>query len=189
MKEFISYSPYIEQNIDTHMVTLCKKGRIFFFSEGRNAWNWSWSQTYPGDDAFSLTFEQSKQKIENRRIQGSTWWIEELPACVFSGTQYSLIVTEINTETPLRDYVNITFDNPTIGEIAEVFEPSTTNFIITFICNTTDIDVTTKTLKRYKSYSNGGNYALGWTPRADVRYKSNYVNKIVRMFSSISQGQ
>jgi len=184
MSILTSNSSAMENKIASHRITSCAIGRMFYFYQGRNAWNWSWSQTYPGDDAFTLSLEESKRRIEKRRVQGSTWWIEELPACIFSGTKYSLVIAEINTQTPLADFVKITFNKPMIREVAAAFQQLRPNSLVKFVCSVDSIDTSRGTLKRFKSHSYGGNYSLGWfLKNENIRYSSYYIKRIIKRCS------
>lgn len=179
MLTLVGYSSDIENKIASHRITSCIKGRLFYFFQGRNAWHWSWSVTYPGDNAFSLTLEESIQKVEKNRVQGSTWWIEDIPVCVFSGSRYSLVIGEIGAQAPLQNYVNVKFDKPTIKIIANAFQAWRPNSLVKFVCSVGKVDISRGVLKRFKSVSNGGNYYLEWELKKDKTYNSNYINKII----------
>jgi hypothetical protein len=63
----------------------CYLGKVFHFYETRNAWWRTCVRTYPAEASFSLDLETSRDRIGDRRRQGSYWTIDELPAIVFAG--------------------------------------------------------------------------------------------------------
>lgn len=82
--------------------------RLFHIWTGRNAWNNNWHETYNPDSSFALSFSPVANAAEQARTQGTTWSISELPALSFCGLKHSLIVTEINTQTPFSNYADPT---------------------------------------------------------------------------------
>ena len=157
--------------------------RLFHYYSGRNAWYWTWVQKYPGSNAFSLSLEEAKQKIETQRVQGSTWWIEELPACLFSGKKYGIFITEINTQTPLYDFKHRDLRGETIQKIAEAFQPLKPDSIVRLICyENNNVNKLKTPLGIFKSFSNGGSYRLGWKHAGRSYYSSRYIKLITQEY-------
>jgi hypothetical protein len=76
---------------------------IWYCSYGRNAWNSTWIKRYvPG--CMQITEEGAEQRAEYTRNNGNVHYLVEKPALRFVGRHHSLIVTQINTDTPLREY-------------------------------------------------------------------------------------
>lgn len=183
MLELTDYSDYLSQKIILHKVFSCTAGRIFYFYAGRNAWNWTWVQKYPGSTAFNFTLDEAKVKIEQQRVQGSTWWIEELPAFLLSGKEYSLLITEINTDKPLSNYTNAEIKGLSIRDIANSFTPIKPDSVVRLICSSElKMDTSNKALKRYKSISEGGGYRLYWSQRDDSQYIPKSIQLIAKRF-------
>ena len=86
-------------------VTGCLAVKIYFSIEGRNAWWSTWKQTYT-EGCMQLTLNSSKTILGQKRKQGSVFYIIEMPAIVFQHTLGGcLVVTQINSQSPLKDYL------------------------------------------------------------------------------------
>lgn len=106
-----------------------KPTKIYYLVRGRNAWNSVWVQHYyPGSMATSL--EDVEKTAETMRERGNVFYISELPALCFESNQGNLVVTEINTSTPLIGYsANATTNDLTIGQ--ELAENASNNYFST----------------------------------------------------------
>lgn len=135
MIQLTDYSNYSSSGIVFEKIISCVAARIFFFYAGRNAWNSTWVHVHPAGNAFGLTADEAKEKVERERVQGSTWWIDELPACVFSGKEYTLLLTEINSVNPLSNCLTTPIRGFSIKEIANSFIPPKPNSIVRLICS------------------------------------------------------
>lgn len=94
--------------------------KIYYIVRGRNAWHSVWVQHYyPGSMATSL--EDVEKTAETMRERGNVFYISELPALCFESSEGNLIVTEINTPTPLIGYSTTatTTDLPIGQQLAE----------------------------------------------------------------------
>lgn len=143
------------------MATTLLLGHIFEISDGRNAWRSTWvTRYYPRH--FHLSLEAAKRAVETMRVQGSTWTILELPACIFKGEQHSLILAEVNTNAPLSHHAYDALRKPFLYEIAEAFTPTRPNSILRFVTSDLPSPEPRSTFKAYKSVSYRGGYSLGW---------------------------
>ena len=139
--------------------------KMYYFWSGRNAWNWTWSSKYPGINAFHMTFENATDEIEDRRVQGSSWTIREMPAIVFVSDRVKLVVAEINTDTPFDEVTNSNLGRSiTLKTINDAFCPRRPNsiqrFVIPFVPTPAELP-----FKRYQSSSLGSReYYLQWSP-------------------------
>ncbi|MDH1211735.1 hypothetical protein N5C38_11810 [Pseudomonas chengduensis] len=78
-------------------------GVIYFVHEGRNAWHSTWVQKYyPG--CMHSTEEGAIEYCEERRKNGSVFYIIEIPALITCFNYGKLIATQINTNIPLENY-------------------------------------------------------------------------------------
>jgi len=77
--------------------------KIYYCFYGRNAWHSTWVQKYYKDCMHS-NLDSAKNFAELNRVQGSVFYIEELPALLFDGGNCSVLVTQINERCPLREY-------------------------------------------------------------------------------------
>lgn len=174
-------------------VTGLKKITAFYVHTGRNAWHSTWiARYYPG--CMHTSLNSAKSYAETKRVQGTTFKISELPALIISSNIGSVVVTQINSKTPLAGYsrtaVRLTHHSqklmnghlndylcigaPIYGAILS-FEsdsrfwktppPSYNSLIIT---ETPEIAPETVEIKsenlNYKSFSHGSQYMMGWRP-------------------------
>lgn len=71
--------------------------KLFYVTTGRNAWWNTWITRYsPG--CMHSTIESAKDFCEKARVQGSVFYIEELPSIAFITPGGTLVVSEINTD-------------------------------------------------------------------------------------------
>ncbi len=90
--------------------------KIFYLKRGRNAWHSKWSMVYYSG-AFHHDEQSAKRAAEEKRVQGSVFYVSELPALVIDTPHLRFVVTELNTSAPLADYLLslATQDLPTIS--------------------------------------------------------------------------
>jgi hypothetical protein len=93
--------------------------KMFYLWSGRNAWHCSWSSTYPGILAFHLSLTDAKDEIGRLRVQGSTWNIREIPAIAFMSEAITLVVAEINADSP---FINNTMEHEKLRKAADLHE-------------------------------------------------------------------
>jgi hypothetical protein len=153
-----------ESPLSTSEVRGCYLCKLYFVSYGRNAYNWTWTEKYPGDGAFHKTREAAQQHAEAQRVQGSRFYIDEIPALAFPITTSSLVVTEINTSLPFERYLRGTPKSRKATDIANYFKPWRINTIRRFFVED-DISVPFLPLRRSYSRSVGAYYKLNWIDR------------------------
>jgi hypothetical protein len=78
-------------------------GKVYYVRHGRNAWWSTWVQTYL-DGCMHTTLVSAKEYAETKRVQGSVWYISELPALLAEGDSLILAVTQINCLNVLDGY-------------------------------------------------------------------------------------
>lgn len=77
--------------------------KIFYCFYGRNAWHSTWVQKY-STDCMYLTAESAQAHAERKRVQGSVFYVTELPAIELDVGSFRVFITQINTSCPLREY-------------------------------------------------------------------------------------
>lgn len=76
---------------------------LYHVYTGRNAWHSTWIQRYNSESMHASLFA-AKRYAETLRKAGTVVYIQELPALVVRSKAGCLIATQINTESPLREY-------------------------------------------------------------------------------------
>ena len=152
-----------EDDFEDEPVLACFVAKLYYYWRGRNAYWGSWSSQYPGHDAFSLQIEELKQRIECRRAQGSTFTILEVPVLALCGKDDALIVGEINTNSPLRDYKLPLKPSTNIAALANAFEPNKPNSVVRFVCRSIDVSPAHFPFKNHSSRTAGPQYLLNWS--------------------------
>lgn len=102
-----------------YMVRAVKVVKIFYVTTGRNAWWNTWITRYsPG--CMHSTFDSAKKFCEANRVQGTVFYIDELPSLAFFAPERVLVISEINTDA---FFGRLDFDQLT--SITAVFPVST----------------------------------------------------------------
>jgi len=139
--------------------------KLYYLHDGRNAW-WSiWVQRYKDECVFTSMYT-AKNTAERRRVQGSVFYILEMPGLLFEGPGFDMCVTEINTEHIL-DIEHDAMRWPDIGSVFDFFEPRRPNSILRLHCNSgerADAEDCAETdiFRTYRSSSEGVSYLLSW---------------------------
>lgn len=148
-------------------------GRLFYLSEGRNAWHSTWTNTYY-PNRLSPDLEYCKAGAESMRTQGSVFRIDCVPTLILKGVDGYLGICPINemgpesyrklSTTVLRENGSLMLSGlPWPGR----------NWLL--ICKL-ELDrrfLATFQPFRIRSYSNGSGYRLGWrsiTPPSYVEF-------------------
>ncbi len=164
-------------------------GIIYFVHNGRNAWHSTWVQKYyPG--CMHSTLEEAKEYCEERRTNGSVFYIIETPVIVACFNYGKLIAVQINANPPFESYAPqraaaFTDSGEHINQ-EESRTPSTVEEITAslnidsihwnkpqqnnqpvillwlFDHNAYTMPITELPLATYKSVSHGKKYFLGW---------------------------
>ncbi len=98
--EELNLKAIAHQNKKVIRVSGCK---VWYVNDGRNAWHSTWVKKYRSG-CFHLTLSTAKEFCESKRVQGSVFYIEELPALQIDSEHGSLFVTQINCSYPLKEY-------------------------------------------------------------------------------------
>lgn len=77
--------------------------KIYFLSRARNAWHSIPSRQY-FDRCMHASLESAKSEAERLRGRGNVFYIDTLPALRVDLRRWSFLVTEVNSQEPLRRY-------------------------------------------------------------------------------------
>ncbi|HDM8054647.1 hypothetical protein [Vibrio harveyi] len=183
-----------------------KQANIYYVSEGRNAWHSTYTRRFT-TQCMHPTLESAQEYCESVRTQGTKFHIDVLPALVFYTSHRTLLVTEINTETPLARFDTGAFLSnskvtestkktlkwrTTMSTLCDSFDPHTGSWELSskhehsvILLDGTSIKfeiADSKHGRKYQSYSVGGNQSLGWS-QFESQITRGGVRKIWRMFN------
>lgn len=79
-----------------YVVREVKAIKLFYVTMGRNAWWSTWVTRY-AEGCMHTTFGSAREYCESRRVQGTVFYLTQLPALAFIAGGRILAVTEINT--------------------------------------------------------------------------------------------
>ena len=166
-----------------YLVREVKDVKLHYVTTGSNAWWSTWITRYsPG--CMHSTMDSAKAFCEARRVQGTVFYIDELPSIAFIAENCALVVSEINTESFLKRLdakrlTSITTVFPvstmTLRQMTYVFRPESplwpTDYprrdsaILSFCsASGTLAELSAKEeLSSYASSSSGPTYYLGWS--------------------------
>lgn len=179
---------------------------MYFVVAGRNAWWSTWIRRY-ADGSLHHTLQSAKTYCEGRRVQGTRFYIEELPTLAVRDGERWLLITQINTEEPLKGLKHDTLrkldelvglETFSLSQLARVFSrssqiwspalPAENSLLIVCADSSTEFAPTSNNHvpQLWTSTSLGPQYLLQWHGQ-DSDCAVNYVEAAVRLLSS-SQG-
>lgn len=159
--------------------------KVFYVWTGRNAWWNTWSTRYT-TGCFHRTLESAKAFCETKRVQGTVFYIDELPSLGIQAPERTLVVSEINTNHLLARYdverlTSITTALPvstmTLKQFWHLFRiesplwpssyPKSNSAFVSFERSADPFEVigAKQDLSSFSSSSSGPNYYLGWHSR------------------------
>lgn len=174
------------------MVRSVSVSKVYYVWMGRNAWWSTWATRYsPG--CFHTTLVDAKSFCESKRVQGTVFYIDELPVLSFYAGERALFAAEINTEHFLSKLdqellTSVTSVFPvstmTLRQMHHMFKPESPlwpsaypkrdSMLATFGSGDQRPDDVAREddLFSYKSYSPGTAYLLGWERRPFTKNRS-----------------
>lgn len=182
----------------------CRAVKLYYVIYSRTAWHSTKISRY-SEGCMKPTIDLAKEAAENMRVQGSVFYISEIPALQFINSKRSVFITEINSETPLQYFKEISDTTKlTLLDIFNHFTPSKPNSVIRLIWRNRhrgaierhpELDHNNieglpvyKELLQYKSFSNGKAYYLGWK-KIEHRMSSSAIQSLASQFNSIIQAK
>jgi len=104
MAALAQFDPNVHKDIGASKITGVFETKIFYLIRGRNAWHATWVQHY-FDRCMHDDLQSAKDRAEQMRERGSVFTIREQPALAFRAKGGLVLITEINTHTPLSDWI------------------------------------------------------------------------------------
>ena len=80
--------------------------KLYYWHRGRNAWWGVWATHYY-EGCMHTAIESAKKFIEEKRTQGSVFYIKQLPAILLVTDRLSVAITQINSNLPLCEYTYV----------------------------------------------------------------------------------
>lgn len=183
--------------------------KIYYLIYGRNAWRSTWITRYYSEASMHLNYNSARRYAEEHRKSGSHFTIRELPAIAFQSSQGVFVVTQINENEPLKDYLfpdvnyhskitdkcyRVLCPGQLIKNIADSFyyfspfwksRPKSQDSVMhlaTVLKNF--LEPYDGKLKQWESFSQGTDYYLGWN-EVDNKICPDYILKIVNSLQSL----
>lgn len=168
-----------------YLVRSVSVGKLFYAHTGRNAW-WSTWVTQYSRGCFHTSLASAQSFCETQRVQGTVFYIDEIPALIFHAGDRILVAPEINTTKFLSRLdadrlAQITTVLPittfTFRQVYLLFRPSSlawqrgypqrNSMLLHFGAGAQHPEVVNAAdaLRSYQSRSNGAAYRLGWRQR------------------------
>ena len=175
-----------------YMVRSVAVVKVYYVWTGRNAWWSTWSTRY-SVGCFHRTLNSAKDFCEQRRTQGTVFYIDELPSLAFLAPGRALVASEINTDDFFcrldgKRLTSITTAFPvstmTLKQMWYLFRVESTlwptgyprkNSAFVSFCEDPEPFETVapdQKLVSYRSSSNGPKYYLGWEERSFNKKRS-----------------
>lgn len=154
------------RNLKVNDIVEARTGRVLYLGSGRNAYHNTWVKHY-FPNCISKNVGNLKNAAEGKRVQGSTFKIEAIPALFwkFQDGTYA-IIAEINEkyERAPYDLMEKRLLANGIKALAKTDSGLNRDWLIPL--SATEADFIGKDPKntRLDSYSNGRNYRLSWMP-------------------------
>lgn len=102
----VDFKSAIEQNPQLNVSELISidAKKIYYLISGRNAWHSTWVQRYY-HNCIATRVSDLEKDAETRREKGSVFYIKELPALSFETNLGVFLTTQINTQSPLENFL------------------------------------------------------------------------------------
>ncbi|QNN69433.1 hypothetical protein [Thermomonas carbonis] len=89
--------------------------KLFCYHTNRNAWHGNPSGEVRG---FGTSFSELTTKCEQERTQGTTFYIDEVPALAILGKSHSLVIA-VRGNAPFKDATHISFTGRSVQQIKD----------------------------------------------------------------------
>jgi hypothetical protein len=160
-------------------------GAVYFLTNGRNAWHSTWINRY-GPRSISGRLSTVRQWAEQRRVQGSVFYIERMPALVLQADDLTLVGVEVNPSQQMGTGAAVFGGEPLAGRVIEAYSGVRPNTVLWLH---TPGNHRFETWNRsgeacWRSESSGPNYLLGWREVPTRRSASAEMIAALRMASA-----
>jgi len=78
--------------------------KVFFLRTQRTAWHSTKISRYNSRTPFFMNKKDAKDEAESLRVRGSYFVISEMPAIIIESNESMIVLIQINTNTPFKDY-------------------------------------------------------------------------------------
>ncbi|WP_298725997.1 hypothetical protein [uncultured Ferrovibrio sp.] len=75
--------------------------KLFYLYYGRNAWHSTWTEWYREDGSFHVSYNAACDAAERWRVQGSTFYLTEIPALSFRSNGLTILVFQTSNSDRL----------------------------------------------------------------------------------------
>ena len=159
--------------------------KIYYAFNGRNAWWSTWITRY-ADGCMHGAWDSVKSFCEKHRVQGTVFYINELPAVAFCAGNRALVISEINT-TKILSQLNfkllsglttlLPLSTLTLEQLTHIFDSYSSfwpksfprkNSVFQVYCNDANnlLSLSTKDLLLHNTSSSvGPKYYLKWSEK------------------------
>jgi hypothetical protein len=191
---------------------------MYFLSTDRNAWHEVRSRRYRGRTSLHFSLEDAKKTAEKDRVQGTVFFIEQMPVLAFRcRTGIAFCAETHSTESFNRldwdgemEFLKIGAAMPDVMDVFaspdasawDIPRPDPDSFVTRVFDLVGNVDpnngktspVDTEPLEpgtqfsRWKSHPNGTGYNLGWTVAESSR-KATALEKVIERFNSLNSSK
>jgi len=138
--------------------------KIYVAFAARNAWNWTSFNYFSGE--LSTSLDGAKNSVERKRVQGSSWSIQEIPAIAISTPNESLIFCHIDTVSPFLDWEPPIVKGKYLRNVLEAWisesRPDDWRVFISHLPDCSDLEQAELPFTKYQSSSLGSKQKLDW---------------------------
>jgi hypothetical protein len=165
--------------IATESVIHCYTGRLYWTVSERFAWG-RWQRDHWPLDSFSLSLDAAKIRAEFSRAPGAFWRIKELPALVLQGTSHSIIISELDAPTPLKQFHSVAVKSTSLLLLADQFFHQRNGNVVRFVAHPGTVNPARGPFRTLSSRAPTPDFALSWEAMQGVTRRPHAVNRSAR---------
>ena len=151
---------------------------MYYVHDGRNAWHTTWVQRYfPAN--FAGTWVDARNSVEPRRVQGSKWWIYQMPCLGLRFPGWDVLVSELNCQEILKGCVDVEWNGPFLPQVVEALrECEFWHKAVVMVQPSRRLKPIGIPLRGHASVSRGGEEPLEWTHVPGGDYSRRFVESV-----------
>ena len=173
---------------------------VYVLIRGRNAWHSTWVTNYKGTGAVYLTLDEAKRAAEKQRVQGSVFYIRQVPAVALNSREGTVVMVEFHSDTCFGNWDStlgakaLTIGTPMSVVIAALGRdgtwraplPSRHSYItVKAAWNAVESMHASRRFTRWASQSQGPRIHLTWDAYDGGKSRSG-VNAVIRAFTRVN---
>jgi hypothetical protein len=89
---------------DEDLLLEIRAGVVYVLIRGRNAWHSTWVRHYFKDSVLYSNYQSARAGAEALRGPGNVFYISETPALLLRGEQRSIVICDSHSSVPFQDY-------------------------------------------------------------------------------------